>query len=49
MINIPLLVNYLSQQVVWHLALLFSVGKSCLLRKFQQALSCVYAQDFKIT
>lgn len=50
MINIPLLVNYLSQQVAWqHLALLFSVGKSCLLRKFQQALSCVYAQDLKIT
>ena len=50
MINIPLLVNHLSQQVVWqHLALLFSVGKSSLLPKFQQVLSCVYAQDLKIT
>lgn len=47
MINTPLLGNHLSQRVVGQhlLALLFSVGKSSLLPKFQQALSCVYAQE----
>lgn len=47
MINTPLLVNHLGQRVVWQhlLALLFSVDKSSLLPKFQQALSCVYAQE----
>lgn len=43
MINTPSLVSHLSQRVVWQylFALLFSVGKSILFPKVQQALSCV--------